>query len=57
MARAESVDPAGALRDQGTTWTVPNWRKWWSNAKAFVIRSFSITTLDVQSVKLQSLSV
>jgi len=45
-----------STRLQGTTWIVPNWWKWWSKAKASVMLSCSITTLLVQSVKLQFLS-
>src|SRR5262249_55130225 len=53
---ADEMGAAVSWAAQGMTWTVPNWRKWWSNAKAFEIWSFSIMTFEVQSVKLHSLS-
>src|SRR5262245_66519723 len=46
----------GRAAGQGTTVTVPNWRKWWSKLNAVVFPDSSMTTLLVQSVKLQSLS-
>lgn len=41
----------------GTMMTLPNWRKSASNVNALVIPRCSRTTLLVQSVKLQRLSV
>ena len=54
--RHEADRGQGEVDYAGTTFTLPNWRKWLSKAKAVGMDSRSITALLTQSVKLHALS-